>query len=112
MSHPNEIKITDDNRDALMAGAEVFACASKHNDFHRVVVNSTPKTCVQGIGHLGILDVVKIWPVHGERGDTISHRVQNGLLSFVNSVVFTLYKLIAGVRLGHGAYPIAVARRL
>jgi len=27
MSHPNEIKITDENRDALMAGAEVLGKA-------------------------------------------------------------------------------------
>jgi hypothetical protein len=52
-----------------MAGAEVFARAPQHNDFDRVIVHGAAKTCVQRIGHLRVLRVVKVRPVHGQGGD-------------------------------------------
>ena len=95
-----------------MPCAEVFASTPQHNDFDAVVINGTSKACVQRIRHLRILNIVKIGSVHGERGDTIRNFIKHRFLRFVNSLVFALNKLIAGVGVCHGVYPNAVARRL
>ena len=66
----------------VVAGGEVLPRAGEDDDLHRVVVDRRVEGGIERVGHLRVLGVAVLRPVHRHEGDVAARLVENGILFF------------------------------
>ncbi len=70
----------------VVTGGEVLAGAGQDDDPHRIVVDGAPEGGVERIGHLAVLRIAELRPVHGQGGDGAVHRIEHRLVRLVDDI--------------------------
>src|SRR5210317_655151 len=65
-------------RTDVMTRREVFTFTTQHDDFDFIIRHRLAECRIELIGHLAVLSIVILRPIHSHIGDALFHFVSNG----------------------------------